>query len=101
MDPYKTHEVYFDFKHSQFQKSLMGKHHNIKDKRIILFMKHLYLKNIVNGFQISIIVASPILPGDNVPKSGRWIAFAGPVVLAAIISFNSIPRCMNFERVTN
>ena len=61
MDPYKTHDVYFDFKHSQFQKSLMGKHHNIKDKRIILFMKHLYLKNIVNGFQISIIVASTII----------------------------------------
>lgn len=61
MDPYKTHEVYFDFKQSQFKKSLALKHHNIKDKRIILFMKHLYLKKIVNLFQISIIVASTII----------------------------------------
>ena len=60
MDPYKTHDVYFNFKHSQFQKSLMGKHHNIKDKRIILFI-NICFKNIVNGFQISIIVASTII----------------------------------------
>ena len=61
MDPYKTRDVYFDFRHSQFQKSLSLKQRNIKDKRIILFMKHLYLKQIVNLFQISIIFASTII----------------------------------------
>jgi len=61
MDPYKTRDIYFDFRHSQFQKSLSLKHRNIKDKRIILFMKHLYLKKIVNMFQISIIFASTII----------------------------------------
>ena len=61
MDPYKTSDIYFDFRHSQFQKSLASKHRNIKDKRIILFMKHLYLKKIVNLFQISIILASTII----------------------------------------
>ena len=48
MDPYQTHDVFFDFKNSQFLKSLIMKHQNIKDKRIILFMKHVYLKQIVN-----------------------------------------------------
>lgn len=61
MDPYKSHEVYFDFKNSQFLKSLTKKHHTMKDKRIILFMKHVYLKKLVNLFQISIIFASTII----------------------------------------
>jgi hypothetical protein len=61
MDPYQIHDVYFDFKHSHFIKSLTFKHQNVKDKRIILFMKHLYLKKIVNLFQVSIIVASTII----------------------------------------
>lgn len=61
MDPYKTHDIYFDFKNSQFKKNLITHHHNIKDKRIILFMKHLYLRRIINMFQISIIVASTII----------------------------------------
>ena len=61
MDPYQTHDVYFDFKRSQFHKSLTFRHQNVKDKRIILFMKHLYLKKIVNAFQISIIIASTII----------------------------------------
>ena len=61
MDPYIANEVYFDFKNSKFVKDLKEKHHNVKDKRIILFMKHVYLKKIVNLFQISIIVASTII----------------------------------------
>ena len=61
MDPYQTHDAYFDFKHSQFHKSLTSKHKNVKDKRIILFMKHLYLKQIVNAFQISVIIASTVI----------------------------------------
>ena len=61
MDPYKSHEVYFDFKNSYFLKSLTKKHHTMKDKRIILFMKHVYLKKLVNLFQISIIFASTII----------------------------------------
>ena len=61
MDPYKSHDVYFDFKKSQFLKTLTQKHHNVKDKRIILFMKHVYLKKLVNLFQISIIFASTII----------------------------------------
>ena len=59
MDKYTN--VYFDFKRSQFVKTLTFKHKNVKDKRIILFMKHLYLKKVVNAFQISIIVASTII----------------------------------------
>ena len=65
MDPYKTHEVYFDFKHSQFQKSLMGKHHNIKDKRIILFMKHLYLKNIVVHIKLNASCSKKNVMGEQ------------------------------------
>lgn len=61
MDPYQTHDVFFDFKNSQFLKCLITKHQNIKDKRIILFMKHVYLKQIVNIFQVSIIIASTII----------------------------------------
>jgi hypothetical protein len=61
MDPYKTHDIYFDFKNSQFKKNLIAHHHTIKDKRIILFMKHLYLRKIINVFQVSIIVASTII----------------------------------------
>ena len=57
----KSTNVYFDFKRSQFVKTLTFKHKNVKDKRIILFMKHLYLKKVVNAFQISIIVASTII----------------------------------------
>ena len=55
MDPYKTHDIYFDFKNSQFKKNLIAHHHTIKDKRIILFMKHLYLRKIINlypGYKI-------------------------------------------------
>ena len=37
----KSTNVYFDFKRSQFVKTLTFKHKNVKDKRIILFMKHL------------------------------------------------------------
>lgn len=61
MDPYEANEIYFDFKNSKFIKDLMEKHHNMKDKRIILFMKHVYLKKIVNLFQISIILASTVI----------------------------------------
>tara|TARA_Y100000816_G_C26083082_1_gene571131 strand:+ start:544 stop:1773 length:1230 start_codon:yes stop_codon:yes gene_type:complete len=61
MDPYKSRAVFFDFKNSHFSQSLKKTHYNVKDKRIILFMKHVYLKKIVNWFQISIILASTII----------------------------------------
>ncbi len=51
----------FDFKNSEFSKTLAKKHKVVKDKRIILFMKHVYLKNVVNLFQVSIIIASTII----------------------------------------
>ena len=54
-------ESYFDFNRSEFIKSLQKTHYNIKDKRIILFMKYVYLKCIITLFQISIIVASTII----------------------------------------
>lgn len=54
-------ESYFDFNRSEFIKSLQKTHYNIKDKRIILFMKYVYLKFIITLFQISVIVASTII----------------------------------------
>lgn len=61
MDCYKKNEDNFNFKKSRFINELKEKHHNVKDKRIILFMKHVYLKKIVIMFQISIIIASTII----------------------------------------
>ena len=61
MDPYKSRDVFFDFKNSHFIQCLKKTHYNVKDKRIVLFMKHVYLKKIVNWFQISIILASTII----------------------------------------
>ena len=51
----------YDYKNSTFVKNLNQKYCQIKDKRIILFMKHLFLRRVVNVFQISIIVASTII----------------------------------------
>ena len=51
----------YDYKNSKFVKNLNQKFSQIKDKRIILFMKHLFLRRVVNVFQISIIVASTII----------------------------------------
>ena len=51
----------YNFYNSEFSLSLKSKHKKIKDQRIILFMKHIYLKKIVNLFQISIIIASTII----------------------------------------
>lgn len=61
MDSYKTKDPNFDFKNSEFSKTLIKKHKIVKDKRIILFMKHVYLKNVVNSFQVSVIIASTII----------------------------------------
>ena len=44
-----------------FVKNLNQKFSQIKDKRIILFMKHLFLRRVVNAFQISIIIASTVI----------------------------------------
>ncbi len=51
----------YDYKSSHFVKNLQHKHKQIRDNRIILFMKHLYLRRFVNLFQISIIVASTVI----------------------------------------
>lgn len=51
----------YDYKNSTFVKNLNQKFSQIKDKRIILFMKHLFLRRVVNAFQISIIIASTII----------------------------------------
>ena len=51
----------YDYKNSTFVKNLNQKFSQIKDKRIILFMKHLFLRRVVNLFQISIIIASTII----------------------------------------
>ena len=56
----KTQEPY-DYRKSTFLKNLKKKNKEIKDGRIILFMKHQYLKRIVNMFQISIILCSTII----------------------------------------
>ena len=56
----KTQEPY-DYRKSTFLKNLKKKNKEIKDGRIILFMKHQYLKRIVNLFQISIIFCSTII----------------------------------------
>ena len=51
----------YDYKNSTFVKNLNQKFSQIKDKRIILFMKHLFLRRVVNAFQISIIIASTVI----------------------------------------
>ena len=51
----------YDYKKSVFMRNLKTKSKNIKDNRVILFMKHKYLKKIVNAFQISVIFASTIV----------------------------------------
>ena len=51
----------YNFYESSFSNSLKEKHRKIKDQRIILFMKHLYLKKIINIFQITIIITSTII----------------------------------------
>lgn len=56
----RTQEPY-DYRKSTFLKNLKKKNKEIKDGRIILFMKHQYLKRIVNMFQISIIFCSTII----------------------------------------
>ena len=56
----RTQEPY-DYRKSTFLKNLKKKNKEIKDGRIILFMKHQYLKRIVNLFQISIIFCSTII----------------------------------------
>lgn len=56
----KTQEPY-DYRKSTFLKNLKKKNKEIKDGRTILFMKHQYLKRIVNLFQISIIFCSTII----------------------------------------
>ena len=51
----------YNFYESSFSNSLKEKHRKIKDQRIILFMKHLYLKKIINIFQITIIITSTVI----------------------------------------
>lgn len=51
----------YNYKKSIFMRNLKTKSKDIKDNRVILFMKHKYLKKIVNAFQISVIFASTIV----------------------------------------
>ena len=51
----------YNYKKSVFMRNLKTKSKDIKDNRVILFMKHKYLKKIVNAFQISVIFASTIV----------------------------------------
>ena len=44
-------------------------------------------------------VASPGLPGTKDPSSGRPMAAAGPLVLAAMTSFKETPSARNFDSV--
>ena len=52
---------YFNFNKSQFTRELIKKDKKMKECRYILFMKYVYLKRVINIFQISIIVVSTII----------------------------------------
>ena len=75
-----------NYKKSDFIINLKYKHHKIKDNRNILFMKHIYLKKIVNLFQISVIISSTIITFFESIKNHIHINDSQSQIIAILLS---------------
>ena len=93
---------YFNFNKSQFTRELIKKDKKMKECRYILFMKYVYLKRVINIFQISIIIVSTIITFFESIKNHIFVTEQKARIISICLStyiavFTAIFRFLKFD----